>query len=173
MSIQGRSLKNKLSFIWQIRFMFMGSLLLFFQNIFFAEESFVKALKVDLLDQDSPQGKSLLVLKQGMKVDIKEKKGFWYRVEVQNDQRSVGWLPKLMLQQTNLVANGDQKDSIFSTSQMAVQGRKRASMTSAAGAARGLKETDTEYFRSMKNADYQAVKKMMSYFHDPKKISFR
>ncbi len=115
---------------------------------------FIKSLKAPILAAPQNGAQVLITVERGSKVDGLGEQGSFAQVKFKSTK---GFVNKLFLSERPV----EQKDTLLNQKiDISTKARKRASAFTSAAAARGLKEDSDEIFRSLGDANLEAIKKM-------------
>lgn len=121
-----------------------------------AEDMYVKSTRGKVLASPDFKSKTVTVLSKGDKVKVLQTKGQWVKVSAGGKS---GWMSLLLVSKNpplNKVTLTDSEESEQQKSNV----RKRASGTSTAAAARGLREDERARLSDSEQENYQALQQM-------------
>lgn len=121
-----------------------------------AGDMYIKSTKCKVLDGPGFGNKVVMVLNKGDVVKVLEEKGPWLKVSVNG---KTGWISKLLASKDpplNKVTVTEGKETEKQKSNV----RKRASGSSTAAAARGLREDDRARLSDATEENYQALQQV-------------
>lgn len=137
-----------------------------FPNLYAADEFYVIALTAQLKETPGPAGKNLVQLSKGEKVVEIERNKIWSKISTLSKNQMTGWVSAIMLSKN---APLEKNKSILQGEDLSKNARKRSSVTSFAGAARGLREDQSDTLVKIPKANYQDLKKMIGFYISPEK----
>ena len=130
----------------------------------FAKTYYVKSASAGILKEAKFGAEVLESVSQAQGVEFLEADKTWYKVQYQS---VVGWIPKMALSAQKPL--GDQASVIGQAQDLSEGARKRASVTTTAGAGRGLLEGRQEQLLDLRKFDYQALEKLENVWVSPQR----
>lgn len=120
-----------------------------------ADLMYVQSKKAKVLKSPSFRAKVVVTASKGDALEIVDKKGKWFKVNVNG---KTGWVSRLLVSKRPPI----KKVSVFAKAgpDISSKARRRASVMTTAAAARGLAEDDRRRLGTSNKMDYAAVEKM-------------